>query len=217
MLRGNPVILVLATALILGGCTVNINQQAVATATIPAAAATTALPTAKVPVTWSSLNLSGHLVFLVGTQEDNNPAVILESLDLRTGLVNPIFQAPPPGWIYAASVSPDKKQIVLSYATPTAFPVLYIMPLDGSYAPRLLFPPPNKADQYTEPVWSPDGKDVYYVHVNFGQQAGNQKYPVFEIERMATPHGAPERLLTNAYWPRLSPDGSIVAVCFSKP
>ena len=204
-------------ALLMGGCTVNINQQAVPTAMNPAVVPATALPTSQVPVTWSDLNLSGRLVYLVGSIPDNNPIVILQSLDLRSGIITPIFQTPPLGWISGVSVSPDEKQIALSYAASTAFPALYSMPLDGSYAPQLLISAPTKYDQYTEPVWSPDGKYVYYVHVNFGQQTGNQKYPVFEIERMATPHGAPERLLTNAYWPRLSPDGSLLLYVFQNP
>jgi len=34
---------------------------------------------------------------------------------------------------------------------------------------------------------------IYYVHVNFGQLSGKQKLPVYEIERLAYPGGAPER------------------------
>ena len=119
----------------------------------------------------------------------------------------PLYTTPPLGWIYAAAVSPNEKQIVLSYATPTSFAALYILPMDGSAPPQILLPPPTSLDQYTEPVWSTDGKYIYFVHVNFSLQSGKQKFPDYEIERMAYPGGTPERLLTNAYWPRISPDG----------
>jgi len=173
--------------------------------------------TTQMPMTWSSLQLSGQLVYLAGSQLDNNPCVTLESLDLESGAVVPLFTPSPPGWIYGASVSPDEKQIVLSYATPTAFAALYILPMDGSSPPSLLLPPPSKMDQYTEPDWSKDGKYIYYVYVNFGQQNGKQKLPAYEIERMAYPGGTPERLLTNAYWPRVSADGSEMVYVSQNP
>ena len=208
MLRKPSLIAFVTTVLFIAGCTVNMSQPAVTITTAPLVAAGQDLPAMQVPVTWSGLNLGGSLVYLVGAQQGNNPTVTLESLDLASGVITPIFTTPAGGWIYAAAVSPDKQQIVLSYAAPTNFPALYTIPLDGSNAPQLLFPPPSKDDQYTEPAWSPDGKFVYFVHVNFSLQTGKQKFPDFEIERMAYPGGAPERLLTNAYWPRLSPDGS---------
>ncbi len=201
-------LLFLALALLMGGCTVSISQPVVTPISKPVVTPGQALPAMQIPVTWSGLGLSGRLVYLAGSQQDNNPVVTLESLELASGVITPIFTTPPNEWIYAASVSPDEKQIVLSYAAPANFPALYSMPLDGSNAPQLLFTPPGKFDQYTEPVWSPDGKYIYFVHVNFGLLTGNQKFPAFEIERMATPRGTPERLITNAYWPRLSPDGS---------
>jgi len=45
-----------------------------------------------------------------------------------------------------------------------------IHPADGRFQPaEPAIAPPTKLDQYTEPVWSVDGKFIYYVHVNFGQ------------------------------------------------
>jgi Tol biopolymer transport system component len=210
-------LLFLAIALLMGGCTISISQPVVTPASLPVIAPGQELPATQIPVTWSGLGLSGRLVYLAGSQQDNNPVVTLESLELASGVIKPIFTTPPNEWIYAASVSPDEKQIVLSYAAPASFPALYSMPLDGSNAPQLLFTPPGKFDQYTEPVWSPDGKYIYFVHVNFGLLTGNQKLPVFEIERKAYPDGAPERLLTNAYWPRLSPDGSRLVYVSQNP
>jgi Tol biopolymer transport system component len=83
------------------------------------------------------------------------------------------------------------------------------MPVDGSGPPQLLFSPPTKDDEYFQPDWSPDGKYIYFSHVNF-QQAPmpEQHYPIYEIFRMAYPDGQPEKLVEQAYWPRLSADSS---------
>jgi len=215
--------------LLLGGCSVDISQQAYET-TQPTAGPTRmpiplgsaylpTLQTTAVPVTWSGLNLSGRLIYLVGFQEDNNPYTSLQSLDLSSGVVTTIFQTPPIWWISTASVSPDGKQVALSYAIPTGFPAIYLMPLDGSSAPHLLFPPSSKDDEYIEPIWSPDGKYIYFVHTNFSSppKKPNQLFPIFDIERIAYPNGTPVKLLTDAYWPRLSPDGSRLVYVSENP
>jgi Tol biopolymer transport system component len=215
--RKKPFLLFLAMAFVIGGCTVPLAQPPASSTTIPPTAPVLDLAATQVPVTWSSLHLSGQLVYLAGSQQNANPFVTLESLDLASGVVNTLFSTPPLGWIYGSSVSPDEKQVVLAYAAPTAFAALFILPMDGSSPPSLLLPPPSKMDQYTEPVWSKDGKYIYFVHVAFGQQNGKQKLPAYEIERLAYPGGRPEMLLTNAYWPRLSPDGNRMVYVSQNP
>jgi Tol biopolymer transport system component len=226
MFRKITFALFLNLILLLSGCTVDMSQQTSPTPPLPATAGLTgAAPAlspsspAAVPVTWSGLNLSGKLVYLSGFQQDNNPYMQLQSLDLASGVLTTLYQTPPIGWIYAASVSPDRKQIVLSYASPTNYPSLYLMPGDGSSAPVQLFAPPTSSDQYTQPVWSPDGKYIYFVHANYSlpPEEPNQHYPIFEIERLAYPGGAPEVLLTKAYWPRLSADGSQLVYVSENP
>jgi Tol biopolymer transport system component len=204
-------------AFLLGGCTVPLSQPTALTTSNPAAAPGMDVAATPVTVTWSSLQLSGQLVYLAGSQQNANPYVTLESLDLASGDLTPLFTTPPLGWIYGASVSPDEKQVVLSYATPKAFAALYILPMDGSSPPSLLLTPPTNLDQYTEPIWTADGKYIYYVHVNFGQLSGKQKLPAYEVERMAYPGGASEKLLSNAYWPRLSPDGNRMVYVSQNP
>jgi Tol biopolymer transport system component len=90
---------------------------------------------------------------------------------------------------------------------------IYIMPLDGSQAPKLLFTPPAKEDDYVEEVeWSPDGKYIYFTHVNYQiTPQPNQIYPLYEIYRMAYPDGQLETIAEKAYWPRLSSDSSQIA------
>jgi Tol biopolymer transport system component len=89
---------------------------------------------------------------------------------------------------------------------------LYIVPLDGSQPPKLLFTPPSLEDDYIEVEWSPDGKYIYFTHVNYQiPPEEGQVYPLYKIYRMAFPDGQPEKIADNAYWPRISPDSSQIA------
>jgi len=212
----------LTLVVLLCGCTVNMDQPAQETAPALSSPRSNPVPplstvdpaqrSATLPVTWADLKLSGRLIYLAGFQMDNNPYVQLENLDLVSGVVTTLYQSPPTWWISAASVSPDENQVALSYATPTNFPAIYLMPLDGTSTPRLLFSPPTKTDEYIEPVWSPDGRFIYFAHINFGVTS-----PVFEIERIASSGGTPEKVVGNATWPRLSPDGSRLVYVSQNP
>ena len=93
------------------------------------------------------------------------------------------------------------------------------MPLDGSSPPQLLLSPPTNLDEYIEPAWSPDGKYIYYAHTNFTPppEKSNQLFPLFDIERIAHSGGAPEKLVTDAYWPRPSPDGKSLLYVSENP
>lgn len=175
---------------------------------------TTPLPMTQIPVTWASLNLAGKLVYISVRLEGSNYEVSLQMLDLVTGNSSVIFNAPQRTWIYYVTVSPDHKQLIMSYApphdqNPDIDQALYIMPLDGSKPPQLIFQPPTPADQYPQVEWSPDGKYIYYTHVNYQNQADpNQVNPVYEIFRVSYPEGQQQKIVDRAYWPRLSPDST---------
>jgi Tol biopolymer transport system component len=219
----------LVLALALSGCSVEINQPTGAT---PSSQNETASPTppamedspqpnaittSKIPVTWDDLNLKGRLVYINGMDVDNVFSLQIQILNLETGEVTTIFNAPKYSWIYYLTVSPDHKQIVMSYSPPPgenepADQNIYIMPLDGSQAPRLLFSPPAKEDDYVEVEWSPDGKYIYFTHVNFQiTPQPDQIYPLYEIYRMSLPDGKPEKVAEKAFWPRVSSDSSQIA------
>jgi hypothetical protein len=75
------------------------------------------LPSEMIPVSWSDLHLTGKLVFIVSTQKDqSNPVLKIQALDLATGELVTIFQAPENAWIYFLSVSPSSTYVVLGYA-----------------------------------------------------------------------------------------------------
>ena len=219
----------LILTLALSSCSVEINQPTGATPSSQIETAPTAIPTVEgssqpnivtttqIPVTWGDLNLTGRLVYINGLAVDNVFSLQIQVLNLVTGEVTTIFNAPKYSWIYYVTVSPDSTQVLMSYSPPPgenqpADQDLYIMPLDGSQAPKLLFTPPAKEDDYVEVEWAPDGKYIYFTHANFQiTPQPNQIYPLYEIYRMAFPDGKPEKVAEKAFWPRVSSDSSQIA------
>ena len=221
------------------GCSVDLSQSPAANPTLPgqAVSATSSssntnlpqrsrignpsLPTTIIPVTWGALNLTGRLVYQSAVQNGSNFDMSIHALDLMTGEITTIFNAPDTSWIDFSSVSPDDKQLVMAYLPPKvsgAAPTngqqgLYTMPVDGSQPPQLLFPPPSGGDQYYQPVWSPDGKYIYYSHVDYNAppKVQGQHFAYYETYRIAYPRGQPEKVAEEAYWPRLSRDGARLA------
>jgi Tol biopolymer transport system component len=222
---------IIVIILILCACSINISEAPPATpistnnsptpvtgnATQPSRIGNPLLPTTTIPVTWGNLNLTGKLIYINALRgNDGNPVLSINALDLLTGVITTIFQAPEISWINYVTVSPDEKQLIMSYSAPpenqsSTSSLLYIMPLDGSTQPQLLVLPPTIYDEYTQVEWSPDGKYIYYAHFNYENQPVQQHYPVYEIYRMAYPNGVPEKIADQAFWPRLSPDSSRLA------
>ena len=164
------------------------------------------------PPAWTRLKLGGHLIYIQGTRQ-------LISLDLTSGQQTTLFDAPDNAWISAASISKDGKQVVLAYAPPPKDPSqqqfgytdIYTLPADGSSAPQVLLQRASDKEAFFNPVWSADGKYVYYSHLipdpNNSQKYTNFKY---DLERVAV-GGQPQKVLDSAFWPRLSPDGTKLA------
>ncbi len=212
--------------LLIGGCTINISQQTNIGASTPPAVIGSTMPTMISEGAWANLNLTGKLIFVVETSDATNVFMEVEELDLRSGSTSVILKADQYGYIDSAVVSPDHKQIVMSYSPPSLQQganftpqALFILPIDGSQPPQQLFPLPLKDDQEFEPVWSPDGKYIYFVLANYGlpPEEPNQHYPIDQIYRAAYPGGQPEKILDKAYWPRLSADGSSLIYVSENP
>jgi Tol biopolymer transport system component len=212
-------------ALVLSSCSIEVDQPTVTTPAptfqlIPtqaplavSAPQTNTVTTIQIPLTWADLNLTGRLVYINGIVADNVFRLQIQVLDLVTGEIKTIFDSPKYSWIYYVTVSPDNQQLVMSYSPPPGeSPVdqdLYTMPLDGSQPPQLLFTPPTKEDDYIEVEYSPDGKYVYFTHVNYHiPPEPGQLYPLYTIFRKELPDGEPEKIAEKAYWPRVSPDSS---------
>ncbi len=166
---------------------------------------------AATPLPWEGSKLSGHLIYV------KVPRQIVQ-LDLATGERTTLFNAPNNAFVSAAQVSPDGKWIVLAYAPPEDPSVqsvntdLYVMPADGSTEPQVLLKRASAKEDFFNPVWSADGKYVYYSHL-MPDVNGTSKYTNFtyDLERVTYPGGQAQKLIDSAFWPRLSPDGSRLA------
>jgi hypothetical protein len=125
-------------ALMICSCTVEVNQT-IATPTpeiISTTPSPSIFPVTQVPVTWAHLNLSGKLVYLSSTMEGDTLTSHVRMLDLTSGDMATIFSFPL-AWIYYATISPNAKILVMSYAPPkesnsSAGRSLYVIPLDAS-------------------------------------------------------------------------------------
>jgi Tol biopolymer transport system component len=80
-----------------------------------------------------------------------------------------------------------------------------------------LFEAGDPADQYFQPEWAPDGKTLYFAHVNYQKLPKDQRYPTYHLYRMAYPDGQPERVAEDGSWPRVSADGSRLAYVTTDP
>lgn len=168
-----------------------------------------------IPVSWSALKLTGKMVYIGQQNTPDQIFLVIQLLDLQTGQISTLYQAPDQAIIYAVTLSPDHKQLIMSCAIPSdkeshGLPSLYIMPLDGSQPPKLVFAPPTKDDQHYQPVWATvGGKD--YLYFSRARSLGPSKAGSSNLEvklyRMALPNGPEEKLSDNAFWPAISADG----------
>ena len=216
----------LVFALMIMGCSIEIDQPARTTSSpsaenTPAASSTELFPTTQIPVTWAHLNLTGKLIYISSTKEGNDIISHVQMLDLMSGDIRTILSLPQV-WIYYATISPDARNIVMSYALPaqpnSSTPrILYIMPLDATIDPQPLFTPPTPDDRYIQAEWSPDGEYIYYAHYDNKIRLPGQLDPVYDIVRMKHPDGQPEKVTANAFWPRISADSKKIVYISINP
>jgi Tol biopolymer transport system component len=200
------------------GCSIDVVQPTIASPTLSPATdlghpTTPSAPTTKIPITWANLNLTGTLVYISSDALGSTPSTSIQLLNLTNGEVSTIFRSPERAWIYYLTISPDAKQLIMSYIPPSqgnasSSRALYLMPLDGITSPQLLFLPPTPEDHYVHVEWSPDGKYIYYAHYNNTIRAEDQLDPVYDIYRMGYPEGQPEKIADSAFWPRISSDST---------
>jgi Tol biopolymer transport system component len=215
MLKRTAQICALLLLMLLAGCSIDLSEPLhkapepiIVTATPAVNQATGSGTTAP---SWANLDLSGHLIYV------EIPRRIIK-LDLASGQHTTLFEAPGNGFVSAAQVSRDGKWIAMAYAPP-ADPTLqsintdlYLLRADGSGAPQVLLNRADLKEDFFNPVWSADGRYVYYSHL-IPDPTGARKYTNFsyDLERVAISTGQPEKILGKAYWPSLSPDGTQLA------
>ncbi len=223
---------ILCLALLLQACSIEINQPPAPTAVrhttpffeptatqLPPPGSTQApLPTRQIPVTWSALNLRGRLVYNSARYVGDRLVAGIEALDLASGTITTIFQAPPETWTDHLSVSPDGKRALITYVPPRDQTLpgqqsIFSLPLDGSAQPSPFVKPTSASEQYYHAIWSPDGRAVYYSagDPSAAPRLPGQQFPNYDIFRMNVADGKTTKIAENAYWPRLSADGSKLA------
>jgi len=206
--------LLLGLMLFLSACSIELSQSTPA----PRPSPVNPKATSPAPSAWTDLKLSGQLVVITatfGTKGIQPLTFNLAKLDLDSGKLTRLFHAPEQAWLTAASVSPDNKKIVIAYAPPPAsgevqfgYSDLYQLPSDGSGEPQPLLQRSDPKESYASPLWSPDGRYLYYLHLHSTQTTGGNPVTKYAIERLVYPNGKPETIVEDAFWPRLSPDGS---------
>lgn len=147
----------------------------------------------------------------------------LVEIDLSSGAVRTLYQAPAGSWLGAARVSPNGSQILLAYAPPLeegalqfGYTDLYLMPYDASQEPQPFLQRRSEVESFFQPVWAPDGQAVVYAHLyQTGQGSMNPGYQN-DIER-ADLSGQTRTLMQHAIWPALSPDGAKLAYLTAEP
>jgi len=161
-------------------------------------------------INWAGLGLNGKLIFIRYQQSGNE----LVRMDLETGQVSVIFQAPKRAILSGAAVSPDQTRIALAYSPPPpqdesfVFPSIYLIPADGSAKPAQLIPGSSANDSFSNPAWSPDGQFLFGSHFHRG--TGESDPPRNTVDRINL-DGKFTPVLDFATWPAVSPDGQKLA------
>ena len=166
------------------------------------------------PLAWAAFNLTGSLIYTQGVSG-------ILKLDLATGQKTNLLPSNEKIWLSASATSPDGKTIVLAYSPPPqgqdvqlGYTGLYSIPADGSAAsPTPILERTDPQESYFSPVWTPDGKYLYFAHfvpIRDETQGNSFKYT---IERIPYPpsSAAPEVIVEDAIWPKTSPDGARLA------
>lgn len=160
----------------------------------------------------ASNSLTGSLVFIEQTDRDQ----ILLWHDLESSETQTLFQAPDNGWIAQAIAAPSGAQIVMAFAPPPpegeiqfGYTNLYVIAPDGESEPEPLVERDNPEEILFNPIWSPDGRYIYYSHI-IPDAASSTEF-TFLLERIEFTTGSVEAIVENGVWPRLSPDGQKIA------
>lgn len=155
---------------------------------------------------------TGSLIF---TQLDSN-ALDLVQYDLATDKTTTLFAVPDRAWLSYAQASADGNQLVLAYAPTPAegeiqfgYTDLYLMLREADAEPRLVDGAAAAGETFFDAVWSPDGRSLIYAHV-FPDDSNRNGYTM-QLERLDNESGDMDIITNDAIWPRLSPDGRLLA------
>ncbi len=145
------------------------------------------------------------------------PDHAVRTVDSEGRAVDTLFSAPPFSQVHQAVLAPDGRYLVMAYTPPprdgTGFfdhSAIYRIDLaDDDAPPERWFGATDAGTFLLEPAFSPDGSAVYFVRVDRFSLAG-PSLETINLERYDTRSGTIERLIPNAIWPRVSPDGRVL-------
>jgi Tol biopolymer transport system component len=186
---------------------------------LPQATETPAEPVSETMPSVTQYGLTGRLVLIRFNQSGNR----LIELNLQSGEIRTLFQAPENSWLAEAVVSPDEQQILLTYAPPPpdgesqfGYSDLYLLPYDGSSQPQAFLTRTDPDESFFFPTWAPDGKSAYFTHLYVVDPNSQVRAYQNDIER-ASLNGETSALIDHALWPAISPDGSRLAYLYADP
>ncbi len=155
---------------------------------------------------------TGSLFYIL--QETRRQALL--RYDLATGTSQTLFEVPENAWLSHMAAAPDGSQIAMTYApSPGAneiqfgYTSLYLLLADGRSEPRLLIERRAEQEVFFNPTWSPDGRQLYFSHV-MPLDPDSFTYTTM-LEQLDMTTGESTVLAEDAIWPRLSPDGRLLA------
>lgn len=166
------------------------------------------------------LGLSGRLLFLT-LLAGNGQA--WAALDFSTGELSTLFINPPNSWLLSQSVHADGTTAVIAYAPPPpegqpqyGYTDLFLISPDDPSNLRPLLTRTVEFEAFFDAFFSPDGNYVYYTHF-FEDSSDGNRFRYF-VRRLALPDGPSEVVVEDAFYQRLSPDGTKLAyVTFNRP
>lgn len=139
----------------------------------------------------------------------------LMRFDLDSNEQTALFTVPDEGWLATADLNNAGDHFVLSYAPPDeegiyGFTRLYLMANEANAPLELLIEPERTQDLFFHPVWSVNGRFIYYAHTALTKTTEGTltSYDYLtQLKRMEVESGDIVTLADNASWPQISPDG----------
>ena len=107
------VVCLLLLAFALSSCSIRLDQGSTSTA-LPAASVAPVEKGTKIPVAWADLQLTGKLIYIGQSDTTDSVFMTIQMLNLETGEVSTIFQAPDNALIYALTLSPDRRKLYVT-------------------------------------------------------------------------------------------------------
>lgn len=167
--------------------------------------------------------LQGRLLFLA-TLPDGLQALV--SFDLATGELSSLFVTEPKAWLLSLSIASDASGILVSYAPPPppdvpsyGYTDLYMLRPDGNLEPVLQRT--QDIEALFGAVLTPASDFIYYSYFFADSTSPSGfRYHIYRVPYRqgsgaaigaSGGAGTPETFVENAYWERLSPDGTKLA------